>query len=127
MSTPPIAAWEAAEINKQALILTRLLNSLPVSIPLGDQLYNFQNYAPSEASLELCESEDGALNRDLECIFCPRGRADGIEFRERGPGLIAVAGVLRTYASKYPQNVVLQKWFLDLRDAATAHGAVSPV
>ncbi|TFY58563.1 hypothetical protein EVJ58_g6337 [Rhodofomes roseus] len=126
MSDLPVRVLSIAELNKALLVLSRLLKGLPATIPLSNDHYNFETYAPSEASLELCECEDGAVNRDLECTFCPQGRTNGIVLQERGPGLETVTKVLRMYTTKYPQNVVLQKWITDLSAAARAHGAAAP-
>ena len=112
------------ELDHSLTQLQGLLLGLPSTIPEGSTYYNFHRYAPSENSVEDCGA-DGALNHDLEITFVPGSRQSGvIEFKECGPGLVAVVDVLRRFTCEYPANTVLQKWILDLTAAARNAGAV---
>jgi hypothetical protein len=68
---------------------------------------------------------EGALNRDLEITFCPKGRCELIVLKEAGPGLEAVAEVLDEWTEKFPKSMVLQKWIIDLIAASERTAEVS--
>ena len=77
--------------------LGELLRKLPIETSQMTQHYNFVNYSPSEEKVADF-GEAGALNNDLEVIFCPQGRQSGpIRLAERGPGLEAIVDVLRRF------------------------------
>ncbi|OCB87760.1 hypothetical protein A7U60_g5083 [Sanghuangporus baumii] len=118
MSVRILSPEELEEILQE---LTRQLTCLGSNILDGSNHYNFQNFAydPSEAA---DIGEEGAVNHTLEVILAPKGRGKGIEFKEKGPGLMAVVDVLRYYNKKYEGNAVLQKWVRDLLDAAIKSG-----
>ena len=80
---------------------------------IGNQYYNFETYKPEPEVVQDYGAE-GALNQDLENIFCPKGRVGPICLKETGPGLEAVAEVLDKWIEKHPKSVVLQKWVDDL-------------
>ena len=50
-------------------------------LPIGNQYYNFETYKPEPEAVQDYGAE-GALNRDLENIFCPKGRAGPICLKE---------------------------------------------
>lgn len=106
-----------AAVNKHLAQLKVLLCGLQSTLPFGDTLYNFVNYQPH---VEDCSNynEAGAVNHDLEVMFCPAGRQSGpIELRKRGNGLVAVVEVLRECTTTYPNDVVLlHKWIVDLTE-----------
>ncbi|KAK7687035.1 hypothetical protein QCA50_009535 [Cerrena zonata] len=119
----PVELLPLEEIEHKISHLRKLLESLSEDLPDGINLYNFQQYAPDPSCVEDF-GEEGALNRDLEVIFCPHGRVKGPPvLRERGPGLVAVAGVLLAFIRRFPHNAVLQKWVFDLTDAAEKHNS----
>ncbi|EJD08449.1 uncharacterized protein FOMMEDRAFT_151312 [Fomitiporia mediterranea MF3/22] len=94
----------AEEIEIKLQELYNCLLTLPDTLPLSNQFYNFKNF-----DLEDNEKEDygtdGAVNRRLEVIFCPSGRQEGIQLKERGPGLEAVVGVLQNVTGVAEDNV----------------------
>lgn len=46
-------------------------------------------------------------------------RADRIDFHESGPGLVAVADVLKQYLASYSGDAPLEKWLEDLLKAGS--------
>ncbi len=96
--------------------LRRCLEELPRGLP--DNMYNFQHFEPSEEDVDKY-GRQGALNHALEVTFCPGGRQQGpFSLAGRGPGLLAVVDVLSKYTAEFPQDAMLQKWVLDLTEAA---------
>lgn len=93
----PVRLLTTPELNTKLLLLAHLLRGLPDTLPLGNDFYQFENYEPSQEDCERFESDEFAVNNDLERRLCPNGRKDGLVLRERGPGLVAVASVLRQY------------------------------
>lgn len=125
MSMDPVQLLLGIELDERLTTLNSLLIGLPDSIPASDSRYNFTGYAPSEDDKGLY-GEEGALNHDLEVIFCPQSCQNGpIELTERGLGLRAVVGVLREFLKRFPASAILQKWVADLISAAKQSGAVN--
>jgi hypothetical protein len=117
-----------SSVNTQLATLENLLNGLPESIPKakeGAEKYNFINYTPDPERVDHYGSKASALNNYLEITFAKHGRdkaSGGIApFRllERGPGLTAVVGVIRSaLIEEGLGNAVLTKWVRDLAAAA---------
>lgn len=115
------------QLEQQLSLLRSLLAGLPNSIPASNEHYRLSSYLPSEEDINTY-GEEGAVNHDLEVIFCPQSRQHGpIHLQERGEGLLAVSDVLRKYTAKFPDSVILQKWIFDLAEAAKREGAVSHI
>lgn len=110
------------EVDDKLLELYYCLSSLPQSISSSAKYYNFVGYGPDPEDVENFGSEDSAVNHSLEVTFCPEGRKNGIQLKERGPGLVAVVDVLRKYNKQFPGNAVLQKWIGDLLESALKAG-----
>lgn len=113
------------EVDDKLLELYYCLSSLPSSLPCSTKYYNFTAFGldPEE---EKDIGVDGAVNHAFEITFCPEGRHNGIQLKERGPGLLAVVDVLREYNKQFPRHAILQKWVLDLLESALkAGGSVS--
>ncbi|KAL5512313.1 hypothetical protein ACEPAG_3305 [Sanghuangporus baumii] len=109
------------ELEEELQELTRRLTCLAGNVLDGNEHYNFQNFVYDATEADDI-GEEGAVNHALEVILAPKGRGNGIEFTEKGPGLTAVVDVLRYYNNKYERNAVLQKWVHDLLDAAIKSG-----
>lgn len=111
---------------REALLqrLRNLLHGLPKNIPEGCKYYNFKDFSPSQDKVEDFGAA-GALNNELEVVFCPLGRQKGpVVLKERGAGLEAIVDVLRRFTAEFPTDAVLQKWIFDLIDAAEHAGTV---
>lgn len=114
------------EVKNELKTLKSLLSNISDMVPKGNNLYQFQTFAPDPEKVEDYGGEDCAVNHGLEIIFCPQGRRDGpIVLKEQGPGLVAVVDVLEKWIQIYPKSMVLQKWIFDLATAAKYVGAVS--
>ena len=98
--------------------LSLYLSNLPATPPLSaqDQVHDFRNFAPDMDWLREI-GEEGAVNRQLEIMLGSRDKG-GIQLKGQGPGITALAGVLRKYLEKYPGSVILQKWLSDLIESA---------
>jgi hypothetical protein len=117
-----------SEIGNHLKTLKNLLLNLPDSVPTGNQFYRFEHFVPDPEKVEDFGGEDCAVNHAFEVTFCPQGRRDGpIVLKEKGPGLVSIVDVLGHWTQAYPSSAVLQKWVIDLTDAAKHLGAVSPL
>ena len=123
----PVTVLTRTELNSRLEHLRKCLDSLPNDLPCG--VYDFRKFEVSEE-----DSEDigrsGALNRALECLFCPQGRTQGpFKLKGRGEGLNAIVDVLSRFTEEFPSDVILQKWIEDLIQAAehTVAASASPI
>lgn len=112
------------EVQSRLEDLKIILLTLPRYLPVANEFYNFEGYQPEPESVQ-DYGEEGALNRDLENTFCPKGRREPISLKEAGPGLEAVADVLDEWIEKFPKSTVLQKWVVDLITASEHTAEVS--
>ena len=126
-SSMPVTVLTRAELNSRLKDLRKHLGSLPNDLPCD--VYDFRNFEVSdEDSLDIGRS--GALNRALECLFCPQGRTQGpFKLKGRGEGLDAIVDVLSRFTEEFPNDVILQKWIEDLIQAAehTIAASASPM
>ncbi|KAF8451152.1 hypothetical protein L210DRAFT_3640229 [Boletus edulis BED1] len=109
-----ISGGKFAPANLQ-LYLSHLPDSLHLPEPI-QATYPFDLFEISPEDLE-DYGETGAVNRELEIAFGSRHNGP-IVFVERGPVLVQVVDILRTYLQKDPNSAVLQKWVDDLTTSA---------
>lgn len=109
-----------AAIEENLLELDKLLESLPKSLPLldADQSCSRKllSFHPLPVNWLTDIGEVGTVNRQLEVIFGTR--ASGLKLKERGSALETVTVILRHYLKLYPDDLILQKWLIDLKSAA---------
>lgn len=122
MATVQCLTAEAIQSRLEDLRINLL--TLTSYLPIANEIYNFEGYKPKPNSVQ-DYGEEGAVNRDLENTFCPKGRREPISLKEAGPGLEAVAEVLDEWIERYPKSTVLQKWVEDLITASELATAVS--
>jgi hypothetical protein len=96
------------------------LSHLPATLPLqpANSVNNFQFFAPDPQWVDNI-GEEGAVNRGLEISLGSRAHGP-IQFKERGPGIIAIADALERYLEKHPSSVILRKWLTDMIDSAVS-------
>lgn len=106
----------ALTTRQEAQKLRHYLRNLPDFLPvLASQKNDFHYFVPNEDWIT-DTSLEGAVNRGLEIAL--GSRAQGVlSFKERGPGMEALADVLERYLMECPGSVLLKKW---LSDAITA-------
>jgi hypothetical protein len=97
------------------LYLSHLPDSLHLPEPTQAR-YPFDLFEISSEDLE-DYGETGTVNRELEIAFGSRHYGP-VVFVERGPVLVQVVDILRTYLKKDPSLAVLQKWVDDLTTSA---------
>ncbi|KAF7311298.1 DUF659 domain-containing protein [Mycena kentingensis (nom. inval.)] len=116
-TTEPPKPLGALHYGTEIRKLAELLKNVPKSIPLGTE-HDFRAHELRQDALLDMGCEKSVVNQDLERSF--GSRADGvISFKSRGPGLEAVADVLREYITGTAgQNLILTKWVDDLTAAA---------
>jgi hypothetical protein len=113
-----MSSRELSEALKQLRIL---LAHLPDIIPFSDDVYSFTNFSPDPEKVDLYGTNEAAVNNALEITFAKYGRDPGpcpFQLEAQGPGLVAVVGVLETYLIESPQSALLNKWVVDLTNAA---------
>ena len=112
----PVAVLNRTQLDARLLHLRTCLNALPQALP--SDTYDFRGFDVSDEDAEDL-GRAGALNRQLERIFCPQGRIHGLfTLQGRGEGLLALVDVLSSFTEEFPSDVVLQKWVEDLIQAA---------
>ena len=86
--------------------LGELLRKLPIETSQMTQHYNFVNYSPSEEKVADF-GEAGALNNDLEVIFCPQGRQSGLIRPVTVKQCTTISGKLKhSFQVKYVQTYI---------------------
>jgi hypothetical protein len=103
-----------SRLSKLRVYLEGLHNSLDI-VESGSQ-YSFNTFALDEGWVEDA-GEEAAVNRELETRLGSRARGP-IEFTERGPEVEGLVDVLRLYLTKFPNNVLLEKWLDDSLEGA---------
>ncbi|KAG9121299.1 hypothetical protein FRC07_002784 [Ceratobasidium sp. 392] len=104
------------EVDAQLHELQALLSTLPNTLPIRDvdqSIYgSLVGFVPDP---ELVEDlgESSAVNAALERIF--GHRKDVLKILERGKSIESVVHVLELYLKQFSDNVILQKWLIDLR------------
>ncbi|CUA77877.1 hypothetical protein RSOLAG22IIIB_12879 [Rhizoctonia solani] len=94
--------------------------SLPYSSPEDSVYSKLISFHPLPSDWLDDIGEVGTVNRQLEVIFGTR--AFGFQLKERGPVLSTIIPILEFYLKKYPTDIIVQKWLLDLYHAAcSAH------
>ena len=98
-----------ADLNQLCLYLSHLLTTLPCQP--SDSANNFKFFAPDTewvADIGL----EGGVNRQLEVTLGCHTHGP-ILLKERGPGVIALADVLKQYLEIFPCSVILEKCTMD--------------
>ena len=100
-------------IHTRLAYLRHLLRNLPETLPFksaADSRYAFQHFQLDDKWID-SEGIEVAANRALEVALGPRtGLRETFVIEERGPGLEALADVLRVYLGKFPDDFRFQKW-----------------
>ena len=103
------------------LELDSLLQKLPSSLPMpekGQSRYlKLLSFHPLPSDWLADIGVVGTVNRQLEVIFGTR--AFGFKLQERGATLESVIPILQHYLEQFPGDVILQKWLVDLYQAAS--------
>lgn len=116
MSAEPTSELLSGRISE----LRALLSNLPGNVTQSDGAhYPFLTYEPDPESVESSGSRQGALNQLLEHTFGSRHERIStgqtpVEFRYRGPDLLALADVLQSHLLEdSSENTLLIKWLDD--------------
>ncbi|KAB5587844.1 hypothetical protein CTheo_8714 [Ceratobasidium theobromae] len=96
-------------------LLAALPSSLPVVVASESRYSALIGFTPD---LELVEDigEVGAVNTALERMF--GHRKDGLKIFECGKSIESIVSVLEKYLKRYPGDIILQKWLIDLVTSA---------
>lgn len=100
--------------------LLRHLSTLPDHLSDHPTVYPFNNFSIAPHEIEHYGTPQGALNHRLELVFGSRYDSRAIQFRGRGPSLVAIINVFKScITGEEGENILLWKWVEDL-----THGAI---
>ncbi|KAF8593824.1 hypothetical protein BDV93DRAFT_549408 [Ceratobasidium sp. AG-I] len=106
-------------LDHRVLNLSNHLSVLPQHLSDHPSVYPFSNFTLSPHDIEHYGRPQSALNHQLELVFGSRHGSGPIQFRGRGPSLLAVVDVLDQFISgETGENVLLWKWVEDLTHAS---------
>ena len=100
-----------------------LFEKLPASLPTVDTIsqppskFDFEKFELDQDWVKMTGSVVGAINRELE-IRLGHGDRGPIDFRERGPPVVALVSVLDRYTCEFPGDIILTKWLDDVVEGA---------
>ena len=103
------------KLQRLQLYLVNLPHNLPVP-SASTSKFDFRNFAPDDEWVEDA-GEEAAVNRELEVQFGSRHMGP-IMPKERSPGVVVVADVLKRYLQQFPRSAILEKWVDDITTAA---------
>lgn len=114
MSTTPSHSLDGRLAN-----LSHHLSALPAYLSDHPNVYPFSNFSLASHEIEHYGTPQGALNHHLELIFGSRYDNRTVQFRGRGPSLLAIVDVFNHYITGVVgENILLCKWVEDLTDGA---------
>lgn len=120
ITSTTFATMPTGSLDHRLANLSHHLSALPKQLSDHPSVYPFCNFTLSDHDIEHYGTPQGALNHQFGLIFGSRLDNRPVQFRGRGPSLLAVIDVLDRYISgETEENILLWKWVDDL-----THGAV---